>query len=132
MKVVDAYRMERRPRDCKKLKLAESGKPDLNIPLSTIAKFSGGTNSSSSPSLSSPMAGRLLSAGETSIRLPLSPPPKSLLLPTLIFRFRAKKREKIGSFLYNYKNESAKRGFLKKEGSQKDRSASPHQWDSSD
>jgi hypothetical protein len=50
--VTDPYRMERRLRDCKKVKLAISGKPDLNIPLSTIAKFNGGTNSSSSPSLS--------------------------------------------------------------------------------
>lgn len=31
-------------------KLAESGKPDLKIPLSTIAKFSGGTNASSASS----------------------------------------------------------------------------------
>jgi hypothetical protein len=31
-------------------KLAESGKPDLKIPLSTIAKFSGGTNASSESS----------------------------------------------------------------------------------
>lgn len=39
--------MERSSRDFKKPKLAESGKPDLNTPLSTIAKFSGGTNNSS-------------------------------------------------------------------------------------
>lgn len=38
---------ERRRRDFRNPKLAESGKPDLKMPLSTIAKFSGGTNISS-------------------------------------------------------------------------------------
>lgn len=39
--------MERSPRDFKKPELAESGKPDLNMPLSTIAKLRGGTSNSS-------------------------------------------------------------------------------------
>lgn len=34
--------MERRPRVWRKEKFAESGKPDRNMPLSTMAKFSGG------------------------------------------------------------------------------------------
>lgn len=56
--------MERIPRDCKKLKLAGPGKPDLNMLLSTMAKFRGGTNSSSpSLSLSSPFA-RAFGAGD--------------------------------------------------------------------
>lgn len=41
--------MERSPRDFKKPKFAESGKPDLKTPLSTIAKFRGGTSNSSPP-----------------------------------------------------------------------------------
>lgn len=41
---------ERRRRDFRNPKLAESGKPDLKMPLSTIAKFSGGTNISSASS----------------------------------------------------------------------------------
>lgn len=40
--------MERRPRVCKKEKLAVSGKPDRKMPLSTIAKLRGGTWNSSS------------------------------------------------------------------------------------
>lgn len=56
--------MERMPRDCKKLKLAESGKPDLNTPWSTMEKFKGGTKSSSlSLSLSFAISGAC-SAGD--------------------------------------------------------------------
>lgn len=47
--------MERRRRDFKNPKLAESGKPDLKMPLSTMAKFRGGA-SISSPPLPSPSA----------------------------------------------------------------------------
>lgn len=57
--------MERSSRDFKKPKLAESGKPDLKTPVSTIAKFSGGTsNSSPSRSPSSTAIGRDLVAVE--------------------------------------------------------------------
>uniref|UniRef100_A0A2P2K1T6 Uncharacterized protein n=1 Tax=Rhizophora mucronata TaxID=61149 RepID=A0A2P2K1T6_RHIMU len=41
--------MERRPRVWRKEKLAEPGKPDRKMPLSTMAKFSGGIRLSSSP-----------------------------------------------------------------------------------
>lgn len=41
--------IERRPSVWRKEKLAESGKPDLKMPLSTIAKFRGGIRLSSSP-----------------------------------------------------------------------------------
>ena len=41
--------IERRPRVLRKEKLVESGNPDRKIPLSTIAKFNGGSRLSSSP-----------------------------------------------------------------------------------
>ena len=41
--------IERRPSVWRKEKLGESGKPDLKMPLSTIAKFRGGIRLSSSP-----------------------------------------------------------------------------------
>lgn len=41
--------MERRRRVWRKEKLAESGKPDLKMPLSTIEKFKGGMRVTSSP-----------------------------------------------------------------------------------
>lgn len=71
------YTIDRIPRDCKKLKLAELGKPDLKTPLSTMAKFRGGTNSSSSSlSLSPPVAGAF-AVGKTAdgrlITVPVSP-----------------------------------------------------------
>uniref|UniRef100_A0A2P2QVB1 Uncharacterized protein n=1 Tax=Rhizophora mucronata TaxID=61149 RepID=A0A2P2QVB1_RHIMU len=66
------YMMERRPRDFKKPKLAESGKPDLKMPTSTMEKLSGGTNRPS-PSLSifSPTATAVGAA--TSRTLQISP-----------------------------------------------------------
>lgn len=50
-------------------KLAESGKPDLKMPLSTIAKFSGGTKTSSA---SSELSGRETSAAKDTWPLELS------------------------------------------------------------
>lgn len=47
-----AYMMERRPNVCRKEKLFESGNPDRNTPLSTIAKLMGGTNVCTSSSSS--------------------------------------------------------------------------------
>lgn len=42
-----SYIIERRPNVCKKEKLEESGKPERKMPLSTTAKFRGGTKRSS-------------------------------------------------------------------------------------
>ena len=42
------YIIERRPSDWRKRKLASSGKPERKMPLSTIAKFNGGTKNWSS------------------------------------------------------------------------------------
>lgn len=81
--------MERSSRDFKKPKLAESGKPDLNTPLSTIAKFSGGTsNSSPSRSASSPeICGDFTAVefptvndGESSIAVHISGPKLSIFM----------------------------------------------------
>jgi hypothetical protein len=44
----DAYTMERRLRDLRNRKLAVSGKPERNMPSSTMAKLSGGTSAASS------------------------------------------------------------------------------------
>lgn len=51
--------MERRPRVCRNEKLLDSGKPERKMPLSTMAKLSGGMKRSSAHS--SPAAG--VSAG---------------------------------------------------------------------
>lgn len=65
----ETHMIVRSPRDLRKLKLAESGKPDLKTPLSTMAKFKGGTNSSSpSVALSPPISG----GGETLIGAQMS------------------------------------------------------------
>ena len=45
----NAYMIERRPRVLRKEKLVESGNPDRKIPLSTMAKFNGGSRLNSSP-----------------------------------------------------------------------------------
>lgn len=58
------YIMERRPSDFKKPKLALSGKPERKMPLSTMAKLSGGiSNSSPSFSESSEVNGVFVAAG---------------------------------------------------------------------
>jgi hypothetical protein len=71
-------------------KLAESGKPDLKIPLSTIAKFSGGTNASSA---SSELFGGVTSAAKDIWPLELELSSFMILAPKL---GRAKDDEMLG------------------------------------
>lgn len=53
----ETYMMERRQSVWRKEKLAEAGKPDLKMPLSTMEKFKGGIRVSSSPARGGKKAG---------------------------------------------------------------------------
>lgn len=90
--------IERSPRDFKKVKFAESGKPDLKTPLSTIAKFNGGTNATSPSLLSSffPTNRAVgVSVGDDSITAQFCPPnPSSFIsFAPKFFKFEIEKFE---------------------------------------
>lgn len=64
--------MERRPRVCRNEKLLDSGKPERKMPLSTMAKLSGGMKRSSAHSSPAAVSGEWWTSPTTSIVLHIS------------------------------------------------------------
>lgn len=64
--------MERRPRVCRNEKLLDSGKPERKMPLSTMAKLSGGMKRSSAHSSPAAASGEWWTSPTTSIVLHIS------------------------------------------------------------
>lgn len=87
--------MERRPRVCRNEKLLDSGKPERKMPLSTMAKLSGGMKRSSAHSSPAAVSGEWWTSPTTSIVLHISSWLSSSFISAL-HREREREREKEG------------------------------------